>query len=374
MAVLLAVLAPDARAQAVLGRLVSDATGAPVGEALVLLLDSTRHELARTASTASGGFRLEAPRAGRYTVRVQRIGFVAWETETPQLEPGADWTPTLQVADEAYSLPDLVAWAEQPLCGVSMGNADLVGRLLESAQTALGLAEAAISSADTNATTYLVRSHEQTTRPDGTPVSSAASLSLEHISGWPIRSADPDSLRALGFVQGTYPPPRRVVPGSQAGPVFYGPDARVLFTPWFLAAHCFTIDRPRGAADSMLVVRFRPGKKPGPGSLAGRFEFDRTTLELRVLTFAFTGLPRWVPEGSGGAMRFVRLADGTWLPAWWRMRAPIPAADARRNSYDLAGWAETSGYVISVRRPHGVEDEAAGAALLRARELGPPPP
>lgn len=373
VACLLLLPIPALVAQQIRGRLVSAGDGTPVGEALVLLLDSTRREVGRTASTASGGFGLAAARPGRYVLRVQRIGYLAWETSTPSLEAGVDWVATLRVSDDTYSLPDLVAYGGPSLCGVSLGEASLISRLLESAQTALGLAEAAITATDSATPSYLVQTWRQKVREDGTPFE-ATTPSPRQLTAWPIRSADPESLRVWGFVRGKYAPPREAVPGPDLGPVFYGPDARVLFTPWFLDSHCFAVDKPRTKEDTTLVVRFKPAKHAGAAALAGRFEFSRASLELRLLTFAFVRMPSWVPAGTGGAMRFVRLADGAWLPAWWRMQAPIAQVDMRKGAYSLYGFAETGGYVAAVMRPGGGEDGPATAALAVARQLGPPPP
>jgi hypothetical protein len=89
--------------------------------------------------------------------------------------------------------------------------------------------------------------------------------------------------------------------------------------------------------------------------------------------FEFVRQPYWVPDGAGGAMRFVRLADGAWVPAWWRMRAPVPAANARLGIYEFHGFAETGGFVAEALQADGSPDAAATAALRAARELGPPP-
>jgi hypothetical protein len=211
-------------------------------------------------------------------------------------------------------------------------------------------------------------------RADGTPLDSAPSLTPRQLSGWPIKSADPDSLRAWGFERGSWPDPRKVVPGPNVGPVFYGPDARVLFTEWFLDSHCFTIAKPRSKSDSLLIVRFKPVKNAGRAALEGRYEFDLGNLELRSLVFEFVKQPDWVPEhGAGGAMRFVRLDDGAWLPASWRMRAPVPAANAALGIYEFHGFAETGGYVVEALRPDGSTDDSATATLAAAQERLPLP-
>jgi hypothetical protein len=363
--------AAPAVAQQVRGRLMLASDSSAVSDALVLLLDRQRSEVARTASTASGGFLLVAPAPGTYWLRVQRIGFQAWETNSPELASGDSWTPALYVPDVPYALPELLAYGGKSLCGVAMGNADVMARLLETAQTALGLAEAGVTA---DGRKFKVQTWRETVRSDGTPLDSAPTLAPRQMSGWPIQSADPDSLRAWGFERGTWPDPRHVVPGPNVGPVFYGPDARVLFTDWFLDSHCFTVAKPRSKGDSLLIVRFKPAKGAGRAALEGRYEFDLGSLELRSLVFEFVKQPDWVPEhGAGGAMRFVRLADGAWLPASWLMRAPVPAANATLGVYEFYGFAETGGFVVEALKPDGSPDDSATATLAAAREALPLP-
>jgi hypothetical protein len=358
-------------AQQVRGRLVLASDSSAVSEALVLLLDQKRTEVARTASTASGGFLLVAPGPGTYWLRVQRIGFQAWETNSPPLAAGGSWTPVLAIPEVPYALPELMAYGGKSLCGVALGNADVMAKLLEAAQTTLGLAEAGFSGEERK---FKVQTWRHTVRADGTPLDSTPSLAPRQLSGWPIKSADPESLRAWGFERGTWPDPRKVVPGPNVGPVFYGPDARVLFTDWFLDSHCFSLAKPKSKGDSLLVVRFKPAKHAGRGALEGRYEFDLGSLALQTLVFEFVKQPDWVPDhGAGGAMRFVRLDDGAWLPASWRMRAPVPAANAALGVYEFYGFAETGGFVVEAMKPDGTPDDTATATLTAARELLPLP-
>lgn len=58
-------------AQTVQGRLVAGRVEAPVGGALVQLLDSAGVVVGRAASSPSGGFSVRAPRAGTYHVLVR---------------------------------------------------------------------------------------------------------------------------------------------------------------------------------------------------------------------------------------------------------------------------------------------------------------
>jgi hypothetical protein len=270
-----------------------------VSEALVLLLDQKRTEVARTASTASGGFLLVAPGPGTYWLRVQRIGFQAWETNSPPLAAGGSWTPVLAIPEVPYALPELMAYGGKSLCGVALGNADVMAKLLEAAQTTLGLAEAGFSGEERK---FKVQTWRHTVRADGTPLDSTPSLAPRQLSGWPIKSADPESLRAWGFERGTWPDPRKVVPGPIAVPVFYCPAQPVPFTAPSLrraagrapdrgarAARAGAADPVRAArtARAAMPTRDRAGRRdesrrrrpPGCASRSRRVRSSRTCCE-----------------------------------------------------------------------------------------------
>src|SRR5215218_186107 len=73
------------QAQEVRGRLISAADSTPVVQGLLLLLDESGQEKARTVTAPSGGFELHAPAPGRYRLRVQRIGQRGWKQRISQL-------------------------------------------------------------------------------------------------------------------------------------------------------------------------------------------------------------------------------------------------------------------------------------------------
>src|SRR6185312_15144315 len=131
--------------QQVLGRAVRDTDGAPVLEALIILLDQQGRERGRTVTSPSGTFDLRAPGAGQYRIRVLRIGQLGWET--PPFEVAVDQTSrsTIKVPDRPFELPELSSSARRPDCGVTLGDASVGAALLEAAQTALGLAQAEVT-------------------------------------------------------------------------------------------------------------------------------------------------------------------------------------------------------------------------------------
>jgi Carboxypeptidase regulatory-like domain len=345
-------------AQQVLGRAVREADGSPLREALVVLVDNSGHEPARAVTSASGSFELRAPGAGSYRLRVNRIGQRAWEAPPFNLSAGEISRPILRVPDRPFELPELSVSARRPNCAVTLGDASLGSSLLEAAQTALALAEAEIAS---RRRSYETMSYRRLVPLVGPPEDSVAVQGS--LAGWPIQSANPDSLRITGFVHGDWPAPSLMNPRPQVGPTYYGPDARVLFTSWFLGSHCISVESQSGEGGRMLA-RFKPAKgTPSKAGLEGSLEFDRN-FALRSMTFQFAARPRWAPRGSaGGEIRFARLPDGAWLPVQWTMRAPVPKVAGDGYRYGLYGVLEVGGRVSGVRSADGQRDRAAEAAL-----------
>jgi hypothetical protein len=77
---LVVVEAGASAAQTVQGHLVEDSTKTPVAGSLVRLLDEQARERARTTTDERGAFRLDAPVAGVYWVRLEPTGFRIVET------------------------------------------------------------------------------------------------------------------------------------------------------------------------------------------------------------------------------------------------------------------------------------------------------
>lgn len=351
-------------AQQVLGRAVRDTDGSPLLEALIILLDDRGHERARALTGPSGGFELRGPGAGRYSLRVQRIGQRGWETPSFDLAAEQISRATFRVPDRPFELHELSVSARRPNCAVTLGDATIGANLLQAAQTALALAEAEMTKGQRS---YATESYQRTVPVVGPPEDSI--VVQGRLAGWPIQSADPDSLRLRGFVQGDWPAPSLMNERTQAGPTYFGPDARVLFTDWFLGSHCISVESHSGRSGDRIVARFKPaeGTRKAAG-LRGTLEFDRSSLALRSFSFQFAARPRWAPpESSGGEIRFARLPDGAWIPVQWNMRAPIPRVAAGGQRYRLFGVMETGGRVTAVRGTDGHRDRRAEAALKVSR-------
>ena len=87
-----------------MGQVVDGTSAAPVGEGFVVLLDEQGREVARTLTAADGRFSLRAPGAGRYRLRSERIGYVAFVATQFTLQQGQTLTHHLTVTAVAVQL------------------------------------------------------------------------------------------------------------------------------------------------------------------------------------------------------------------------------------------------------------------------------
>ena len=133
---------PPCLAQAVQGRVLQLPADTPVTGALVVLVDSAGRDVARAATSASGGYTLAAGSAGSYRIVVRQIGWQAWTSPTFELAAGATHPLLLRIEAEPYTLPTITVEARRPRCGIRLGGDAVVSRLLEVAQTALDFLKA----------------------------------------------------------------------------------------------------------------------------------------------------------------------------------------------------------------------------------------
>jgi hypothetical protein len=342
-------------AQTVQGRVVELPGEEPIAGALVALVDSADAEVSRGGTSPSGGFVLTAGSAGRYHILIRRIGQHPWRSSPFALAAGATYPVTFRVDARPYELPTLTVEARRSRCGARPGESGALGALLEAAEVALQLAR---TTSDERRLAFSTATYLKELGPD-LRVLDSFSTGVTRLARWPIESAEPESLRTWGFVR--QPPSAE----KERGPIYYGPDARVLFSEWFLASHCFRVEEDTG----LLEVRFAPERRGDNAAIEGRLLIDRGSMELRRLEFDYVGLPRWVPKGkAGGFVELRRLREGAWVPRAWRLRAPQAVRQVGSPWLRLKGWIETGGRVTAVRAPDGGLDSLSTAELLRTTD------
>ena len=337
----LVVLPAALASQSVRGR-VLDPGRRPIVGALVELSDLAGKSLQIVLTAPSGAFQLAAPAAGRYRYRVAAIGFQPRQPTPVDVPPAGVIIPDVLLAPMTMRLPDLVAVGRGRFCGKAGLSDDTFARLLESARSALQIMETMVQ---TRQVAFQVAVITTSTVYGALTNTAIADTVVQPLRRWPIESIEPDTLRLVGFG-------RLLDPGDEATREYYGPDARVLFSDWFLDSHCFTVDKPKrkGPTDS-LVLRFAPGRKSRMVDVGGELVLDAHNLALLRFAFTLTNLPTWMPDtAAGGYMEFSRLDSGLWVTRSWSIWAPRAGIAPGPGWWRLrvAGLLEKHGWVTRV--------------------------
>jgi len=104
---------PAAAAQTLQGTVMELGTDRPVGAADVVLLDAPDGEvLQRTTTRSSGFFRLDAPSAGPYWVRVSSLGHLTTTDGPATLVPNDTMDVQFRVRVAAIEINGITVWAE----------------------------------------------------------------------------------------------------------------------------------------------------------------------------------------------------------------------------------------------------------------------
>ena len=128
-------------AQDVSGTLV-DGGGAPVGAAVVVLVDSAGGRTSPVLTDAAGGFRLRAARPGRYRVRAERVGFATTFSAPLLLTAGQPASVRLVASSTPITLEGITVRAGNR-CRIGDGSERGTAVLWEEARKALTAAEQA---------------------------------------------------------------------------------------------------------------------------------------------------------------------------------------------------------------------------------------
>lgn len=340
LSLLLSLHAATLCAQTVRGRLVEDGSAAGVVGALVLLQDSSGKQVVEAVSGEEGRFALRAPSAGRYLLRVLRIGYRPFETD---VQLGAEDPPnrTFTLSGLPFALPEITV-AGTSVCGTRSKGDTLSSALWIEAGTALGITAQTVKSASLRF--VVVREGREIDRA-GTayPVDAPNDLGT---SGWPVRSPPPDTLLVSGFIEN--------IDDKGVGPTWYGPDAEFLLSEPFFNGHCFHTVPPTDSIPAAWVgLAFEPATADQRADIRGTLWMDRQSAELRRLEFTYTRLPHWAKGvEAGGRLDFAPLPGGGWIVQRWLLRVPIPQRTPT-GAMQVYGYRESGGHVRAVRNAQG---------------------
>jgi hypothetical protein len=303
---LLALSAENASAQMVRGTVLDSLTGAPVHDALVMLIGNDGAPLARALSLDGGTYAVVAPQPGRYSIRAKRIGYRAVESVPFVIAEGEVRVHDILAPTVRVHLPRVTVHAERH-CVVRPGDGFPAFQLWEEIRTAL-YQTALAQRGDLFQTTARRWSREMDTLARF--VHRDSSWLLTGMAQGPFVAVPAEHLDRVGFIE-------QKSPGTW---FFYAPDADVLLSEVFLTGHCF---RVVPGEEGLLGLAFQPAKKRKIADVEGVLWLDSATAALQHLEFRYTKLPRGVPLSRvGGRVEFEQLASGLWIVRRWYVRAP----------------------------------------------------
>jgi len=311
--------ATELGAQAVRGRLLDADSGEPVAGALILLVDTRGAEVASTVTSARGTYQVQAPGAGVFRLRAERIGFQNSYSGEIRLLSGQTLTEELTASSSAIVLPILSVESESE-CRVRPEEGYATYAVWEEARKALEITERTTAAYRFDAVMY-----QRHVNLWGEPLEQGDVEFVSYAGRHPFRSVPIEQLEEQGYAR-----------QAEEGTYYYGPDAEVLLSDQFLNSHCF---RYRMGDDAVVVgLAFEPIRQvPGRVDVQGVLWLQRETAQLRTLEFQYTGVPRPTNLGSGpgpyGQLLFDELPGGGWIVREWWIRTPTGSRQRGVQTY-----------------------------------------
>jgi hypothetical protein len=318
-------------AQTVRGTVVDGIEGGAVRGAVVLLMDNGGTIVRRALTDERGEFRVSAPGAGLYRVRMLRIGFLPATSPSFSLVSGQELALPQLVAGAPVSL-DTVRVVGRNSCRLHGDSALATYALWEQVRTALTAAQLTTNIRSMSATVVVF---ERALDPyDGT-VRRQAFWVRTGFTNRPWVSLSVDSLRRFGYV----------VHGADGWRTYHAPDLSVLLSSQFLEDHCFRL--ANGSKVSEVGLSFEPtADRSRLPEIKGMLWLDRKSAELRRMEFRYTRVsPVEQQSNTGGEMDFVRLSNGAWAISRWMIR--MPALTQQFKASPMRGGVSGSEIIIT---------------------------
>jgi len=287
--------------------------------------------------TGSGLFELRIPEPGEYRVRAERIGYATTLSEFFSVAATDTATIELTARIEPVSLAGIEAEGDRR-CRVRPEEGLAVARVWEEARKALA---AAAWTQERGLYRYEMLTIRRRLDARGRRVEREDRDYLEVSAAAPYESRPADSLLAEGFVR-----------FSDQGVVFWGPDADVLLSDYFVDTHCFRLRPGEGQQGELVGLEFEPVPDRDVAEVAGTMWLDPVSAQLQRLDFRYVNLnvpARLMRASPGGSVSFMTLPNGTWIITSWHLRMfrPDPAAS-------LAAIIMEHGEVLRVHDQRGV--------------------
>ncbi len=297
-------------AQSIRGTLVEDGSGIPIEGAFVVLLDGSDSTVAGTLTDDQGVFVLQAPAAGRYVARAERIGYDSFSSPPLSLTLGPSIQYRLEMPVSPVELATLSIEGERR-CESRPEDGRRMARVWEEAKKAL---TTAVWTEEQRAFRFTTRLHRSTLDPRGLRVLKEEMEILSGLAVNPFRALPVEELAASGYT--------RRLPSDTTE--YFAPDAQVLLSDLFLDDHCFQVVEGGGETAGMIGLGFEPLLETDRTDISGVLWLDRSTAHLQFIQYRYENLPSGVDSDElGGRVGFRRLPGGAWIVDDWRIRMPV---------------------------------------------------
>ncbi|MDX1395274.1 MAG: carboxypeptidase-like regulatory domain-containing protein [Gemmatimonadota bacterium] len=310
-----------------------------VSGALVSLLDADGAATDQTLTSASGAFLLRAPVPGTYRVRIERIGYADWLSETYTLEEGERRSVEVRVSRDPVRLDALHVEVTRTCVGTQDGVA-AVEDVWSEARKAL---ESSVEAQDVVDLRFDTTEQERWLDAETLAIRDVSTRRRTRVRLPPFEVPSGETFAADGFAR---------FPGDST--IYLAPDAAALLSSAFHASHCFGLTRTDADGEPRIGLTFTPRPDRAVPEIDGVMWLAEETAELRRVEFNYVHVP--LPRGVNrrlleGVVVFDRLPQGPFYVSEWRLRLPIsgrfyvdlPGAD--RSRVVLAGYKETAGSV-----------------------------
>ena len=347
--------AAPAPAQIIRGQLLEEEFGTPIEAAFLVLRDESGADVAATLTNEAGRFVIEAPGAGLYTIRAERIGYESFATRELLIEDDQTIEYRLTMPVRPVYLDALSVEGERQ-CEVRPAEGLRVARVWEEARKAL---TAAAWTEEQQTFRFTTRMHRTTLDPRTLRVLEEEAEILSGLSANPFRALPVEELASVGYV-------RRL---SDEVNEYYAPDAHVLLSERFMDDHCFHVVEGIGATAGMVGLRFEPLLRDERTDVSGVLWLNATDAQLQFLEYGYENQPIGLDSDlAGGRVEFRMLPGGAWIVENWYIRMPVvetitrwenvgPPGPARRQELRrenrLAAVLEEGGEVLVVADPGG---------------------
>ncbi len=339
----------EAAAQQVDLRVRLERANTPIIGAIVRLLPETADEpvFAQGLTNEGGRISLRAPEAGRFRLKVDRIGWTGLITPPFALAAGQVLDSEVIMSDVRMELPTVTVQGRN-LCGPRFEGDARAAALWEEIHKALS----ATVLTDAEAAVPLILREFRRELGTNARVQREWNLNAQLVYGQVYATLPPEVLASEGFV----------LMDTQADTTVYAvPDAELLTSSEFTLTHCF---RSVTSDNGLVGLAFEPVPRRPVTDIQGTLWLDSESLELRHLDYTYTGLqPLPSRVELGGRVEFTRLPSGRWIVSEWHVRTPwinIVEFRAARNTYRdverMQGFIELGGRVEMATAAHADAD------------------